>query len=109
MGNGAEINGEDTPNGLTHTPRTPSLNGFSLTEYTANPTPPRLRSPSNTSVVPRDYRLPNGYPDVGNIFNNEEYEIELNLDSTCVSFLRHASTKLLMKRSSHTPPNSAIG
>ena len=64
MTNEAEVEVHDMPNGSTHTPRTPSLNGFSLTEYAANPTPPRDKSPQNTSVVPLDYRLPDGYPDV---------------------------------------------
>jgi threonine dehydratase len=64
MANGAEVEVDGSPNGSTHTPRTPSLNGFSLTEYAANPTPPRGKSPQQHSVVPEDYRLPNGTPDV---------------------------------------------
>jgi hypothetical protein len=64
MMNGVEVDSDDIPNGAGHTPRTPSLNGFSLTEYTANPTPPRSKSPQGSSVIPRDFRLPNGYPDV---------------------------------------------
>jgi threonine dehydratase len=59
------INGEQqTPS----RPRTPSLkNSLSLTEYSANPTPPN-GSPSPRSklhdVVPEEFILPSGYPDV---------------------------------------------
>lgn len=52
-------------NGGVHTPRTPSLNGFSLTEYTANPSPPRKgKKPDVLSLIPAEFILPNGYPDV---------------------------------------------
>lgn len=50
-----------------HTPRTPSLTGLSLTEYSANPSPPsedhqaRIRK-----IVPSEFILPNGHPDVRN-------------------------------------------
>jgi threonine dehydratase len=57
---------EQLPNGVNsyHTP-SPSLNGLSLTEYTANPTPPREGRPKHDlSLVPLDYREKDGYPDV---------------------------------------------
>jgi hypothetical protein len=73
----------ELPNGLTHTPRMPSLNGFSLTEYTANPSPPRGKSPQNTSVVPPDSRLPNGYPDVRKLFIHNQGFVAKS-GSTCV-------------------------
>lgn len=48
--------------------RTPSLTSLSLTEYTANPSPPRTGDKHGkervTDVVPLDYQLPSGYPDV---------------------------------------------
>lgn len=58
MENGAEVNG------ARHLARTPSLNGFSLTEYTAQPSPPREGKKALNSVVPEEFLLPNGYPDV---------------------------------------------
>ncbi|RYP90814.1 hypothetical protein DL770_003075 [Monosporascus sp. CRB-9-2] len=59
MANGIEngVNG--------HSPRQPSLSGLSLTEYSANPSPPsedhqaRIRN-----IVPEEFILPNGHPDV---------------------------------------------
>jgi threonine dehydratase len=42
-----------------------SINGLALTEYTANPSPPRRGSTDTVrSVVPPEFMLPNGYPDV---------------------------------------------
>jgi hypothetical protein len=42
-----------------------SINGLALTEYTASPSPPRPGSAADTrSVVPPEFILPNGYPDV---------------------------------------------
>jgi threonine dehydratase len=55
----------DTPTNGTMTPQTPKLNGFALTEYTANPSPPTERVKSDAlSQVPLEFLLPNGYPDV---------------------------------------------
>jgi hypothetical protein len=58
MENGSEVNG------TRHGSRTPSLNGFSLTEYTAVPSPPREGKKAVNNIVPREFLLPNGYPDV---------------------------------------------
>ena len=48
-----------------HRPHTPSLSGLSLTEYSANPSPPsedkRIRI---KKTVPDEFLLPTGYPDV---------------------------------------------
>jgi len=82
MANGAEVEVGSLPNGPTHTPRTPSLNGFSLTEYTANPTPPRGESPQRYSVVPEDYLLPNGTPDVRRLLKPYQ-KFTAKSDSTC--------------------------
>lgn len=61
MENGVVTNGETS----STRPRTPSLNSFSLTEYTTNPSPPSGSPKSKVrSVVPREFILPNGYPDV---------------------------------------------
>ncbi|CAJ2500152.1 Uu.00g030050.m01.CDS01 [Anthostomella pinea] len=57
-----------TPNGVNgngHTPRTPSLTGLSLTEYSANPSPPSEDKQARIrSIVPEHFLLPNGHPDV---------------------------------------------
>jgi hypothetical protein len=52
--------GAQTP----RTPQTPNINTFSLTEYSANPTPPRASGAIPESPVPDDFLLPNGTPDV---------------------------------------------
>lgn len=67
MVNGSN-NGTDngTDNGVNgHVPRTPSLSGLSLTEYSANPSPPSERKQDKIrQIVPEEYILPNGHPDV---------------------------------------------
>lgn len=48
-------------------PRTPSMNTFSLTEYQTNPSPPSSSPRSKMKgLVPKEFMLPNGYPDVYN-------------------------------------------
>ncbi|KAI2769693.1 threonine dehydratase I [Daldinia loculata] len=42
-------------------PRTPSPSGLSLTEYSANPSPPSERR--QKEVIPQEFLLPNGHPD----------------------------------------------
>jgi len=61
----------DSPNGVNGSPslpRTPSIHTLSLTEYTANPSPPRDGQKHGKekvmNVVPLDFMLPTGYPDV---------------------------------------------
>ncbi|PQE04256.1 threonine dehydratase protein [Rutstroemia sp. NJR-2017a BVV2] len=73
MENGVVTNGE-TP---TYHSRTPSLTQLSLTEYTANPSPP-CESPKSKvrSVVPAEFILPNGYPDyLRLILTSRVYEV----------------------------------
>lgn len=56
----------DTPatNGAAR-PCTPQMRGLSLTEYTANPSPPSERHDSAPDWnIPEDFLLPNGHPDV---------------------------------------------
>jgi len=75
--NGVNVNGlkEVTPNGSR--PRTPSLQNLSLTEYSTNPSPPQ-GSPRNKlkDVIPDEFMLPNGYPDVW--FSSARSLIEFN-------------------------------
>lgn len=57
---------EDT-NGLatSASPRSPRGTGLSLTEYTANPSPPSEDQKSKAQeAIPEAFLLPNGYPDV---------------------------------------------
>jgi len=68
-------NGASTPNGSAYTPRTPqrtpSLSGLALTEYSAKPSPPsEERSTRRKNVVPDEFILPNGHPDVRSPFVN---------------------------------------
>ena len=67
------INGENsTPQAHTESsqsdtplPRTPSLSNLSLTEYSARPSPPRGdRKTHIKKIVPDEFLLPNGNPDV---------------------------------------------
>lgn len=70
--NGAVVNGTSgtsTPSGSVYNPRTPqrtpSLSGLALTEYSAKPSPsPEERSARKKSIVPDEFILPNGHPDV---------------------------------------------
>lgn len=61
------VNGNGNSHGSR--PNTPTVvNNLSMTEYSANPSPPRTTpgSPKSKvkSVVPEEFVLPNGYPDV---------------------------------------------
>lgn len=73
MENGVKVNGVNSnnvstkDNGENDRPRTPRLNvnSLSLTEYSTNPSPPSSTpKPNARSVIPDDFKLPNGYPDV---------------------------------------------
>ncbi len=59
-GNGHAIGG-----GTESRPMTPNMSSLSLTEYSTNPSPPSesLRTKIK-GVVPDEFILPNGYPDV---------------------------------------------
>lgn len=68
MANGVtnEVNGSSTNGSRPYTPqRTPSLTCLSLTEYSANPSPPSEEKRARMKqIVPDEFLLPNGYPDV---------------------------------------------
>jgi threonine dehydratase len=66
-------NGTETANGTNgdeHRPQTPPTRGpvngaMSLTEYSANPsTPAEVKRNRIKAIVPEEYLLPNGFPDV---------------------------------------------
>ncbi|KAK3367455.1 tryptophan synthase beta subunit-like PLP-dependent enzyme [Podospora didyma] len=71
LANGANISGANgVLNGINGTPRpqtpqrTPSLTSFSLTEYSAKPSPPSEdRKAKMHKLVPDEFLLPNGNPD----------------------------------------------
>lgn len=71
--NGTIVNGTNgttsPPNGSVSSPRTPqrtpSISGLALTEYSAKPSPPsEERGDRIKSIVPDEFLLPNGHPDV---------------------------------------------
>ncbi|KAJ4286711.1 threonine deaminase [Kalmusia sp. IMI 367209] len=71
-----------TPDGRSNTngvasPRTPKQTGLSLTEYTANPSPPSESPKSKAqSAIPEAFLLPNGYPDyLRLILTSRVYEV----------------------------------
>jgi len=65
--NGVSVN-------CSHRPRTPSVNTLSLTEYASNASPPSEESPISKAkkVIPAEYLLPNGYPDVSLDISEEQ-------------------------------------
>lgn len=66
LANGVNNGVKDSVNG--HRPQTPSMSGLSLTEYSANPSPPSPQSEDHQarirSIIPEEFILPNGHPDV---------------------------------------------
>ena len=63
------VNGTNGTNGTPKRPstplRTPSFSGFSLTEYSAVSPPSERNNIKIKKLVPDEFLLPNGYPDVG--------------------------------------------
>lgn len=69
MENSILPNGDSKVNGTKSAtaprPRTPSFNALSLTEYATNASPPSGDPRSKIrGVIPEEFLLPNGYPDV---------------------------------------------
>ncbi|RQM08845.1 hypothetical protein DH86_00002978, partial [Scytalidium sp. 3C] len=87
-------------------PMTPSHNSLSLTEYTASPSPPSEDPRSKvSSVVPREFILPNGYPDyLRLILTSRVYEV---VDETPLTHAINLSNRLecnvLLKREDLLP------
>jgi threonine dehydratase len=76
----------DTPttNGV-QTPQTPKQQhaGLALTEYSAQPSPPSSTPKAEEAKVPKEFLLPNGYPDV-RICPETMVDIFLTMHSTFV-------------------------
>jgi hypothetical protein len=102
MENGARVNGIHSANGITSwndensRPQTPHLNSLSLTEYTTNSSPPSSTpKPSLRSLVPDEFLLPTGYPDVWilNGLKNKAYNSSISVSSLPLEYMKW-STKL---------------
>ncbi|KAJ8058607.1 hypothetical protein OCU04_012784 [Sclerotinia nivalis] len=102
MENGVVTNGETS----SSRPRTPSLNSFSLTEYTTNPSPP-CESPKSKvrSVVPQEFILPNGYPDyLRLILTSRVYEVVKETPLTpAINLSNRLECNVLLKREDLQP------
>ncbi|CAL3970017.1 hypothetical protein PZA11_006334 [Diplocarpon coronariae] len=103
MENGVNANGETDG---TKRPRTPSLNSFSLTEYSANPSPPSENPKARIQgLIPDEFILPNGYPDyLRLILASRVYEV---VEETPLTFAINLSNRLqcnvLLKREDLQP------
>lgn len=56
------VNGTRRPSMSSH------LKAMALTEYSANPSPPPEEGDEDESLVPEEFRLPDGHPDVSSLF-----------------------------------------
>ncbi|MCJ1391020.1 Threonine dehydratase biosynthetic, chloroplastic [Xylographa bjoerkii] len=93
------------PNGST-TPQTPKLNGLSLTEYTANPSPPTGKTkPKASTQVPEAFLLPDGYPDyLRLILTSRVYDVVKETPLThAVNLSNRLECKVLLKREDLQP------
>ncbi|KAK5145471.1 threonine deaminase [Oleoguttula sp. CCFEE 6159] len=94
-----------TPNG-THTPQTPKMNSLSLTEYTANPSPPSSTPKSKIrSLVPEAFILPNGFPDyLRLILTSRVYEVVTETPLTpALNLSNRLECQVLLKREDLQP------
>ncbi|KAF2845006.1 threonine dehydratase-like protein [Plenodomus tracheiphilus IPT5] len=88
------------------TPRTPKPTGLSLTEYSANPSPPSdSPHPRALDVIPEAFLLPNGHPDyLRLILTSKVYEV---VDETPLTHATNLSNRLecnvLLKREDLQP------
>ncbi|PBP26816.1 threonine ammonia-lyase precursor [Diplocarpon rosae] len=103
MENGVKINGE--VNG-TSRPRTPSLNSFSLTEYSANPSPPSENPKTRIQgLIPDEFILPNRYPDyLRLILASRVYEVVQETPLTsAINLSNRLQCNVLLKREDLQP------
>ena len=74
----------ESPDGQSQ-PETPTW-GMALTEYSVNPSPPSEEKRARIrELVPEDYLLPNGYPDVsdsGCVFMRREQKLTRHSDGS---------------------------
>jgi hypothetical protein len=87
-----------TTNGVK-TPVTPQQHygGFSLTEYSAQPSPPSSKPKTEEAKVPKEFLLPSGYPDV-RTQSTVILETSLTTDSISASSSHPESTMSSKKR-----------
>ncbi|KAI9816051.1 MAG: threonine deaminase [Pycnora praestabilis] len=96
------VNGTHTP----QMPQTPQLNGLSLTEYAANPSPPPEKEKSKAqSSIPEAFLLPNGYPDyLRLILTSRVYEVVKETPLThAINLSNRLECKVLLKREDLQP------
>ncbi|KAI0377571.1 threonine dehydratase I [Hypomontagnella monticulosa] len=96
-----------TSNGVNgHVPRTPSLSGLSLTEYSANPSPPSERRQDKIKgIVPEEFILPNGHPDyLRLILTSRVYEACKETSLTqAINLSNRLECNVLLKREDEQP------
>ncbi|KAF2022362.1 threonine dehydratase I [Aaosphaeria arxii CBS 175.79] len=94
---------EEHANGVM-TPRTPKPTGLSLTEYSANPSPPSEQATKKT-LVPDAFILPNGYPDyLRLILTSRVYEVVTETPLTPATNLSNRlECNVLLKREDLQP------
>ena len=82
------------------------VNGLSLTEYTANPSPPSKASkPAASTLVPEPFLLPDGYPDyLRLILTSRVYEVVKETPLThAVNLSNRLECNVLLKREDLQP------
>jgi threonine dehydratase len=92
----------------SRTPQTPKFHALSLTEYASNPTPPSERNQKRSEVlsqIPKEYLLPNGYPDyLRLILTSRVYDvIEESKMSYAVNLSNRLESRVLLKREDLLP------
>ena len=97
----------ETPVFNGHKPRDDAnVNGLSLTEYAANPLVSELKSgPPKASLVPQEFRLPDGYPDyLRLILTSSVYDvIEATPLTRAVNLSNRLECNVLLKREDLQP------
>ncbi|MCJ1322341.1 hypothetical protein MMC15_007689 [Xylographa vitiligo] len=97
---------DDSESDGSSTPQTPKINGLSLTEYTANPSPPTENTtPNSSSPVPEAFLLPDGYPDyLRLILTSRVYDVVKETPLTyAVNLSNRLECKVLLKREDLQP------